>query len=331
MNKIKSIAVIGPRANEVDLDWYSGLPPYSITPLDGIRNRFAGKTILYAENNDNNDAAAIARLCDVAIVCVGNHPFGGKYARWGEVSVPSEGREGVDRKSISLEQEELVKQVYQANPNTVVVLVSSFPYTINWTQENIPAIVHITHCSQELGNALADVLSGDYNPAGRLVQTWPKSINDLPPLLDYDIRHGRTYMYAKRKPLYPFGYGLSYTTFKYSNMKAPAAIDGNGAIDVTFDIKNTGARAGDEVAQLYVKHVNSSVDRPIKELKGFQRVALQPGETKTVTIPLSAKDIAYWNVDKHAFVVESDKVQLQIGSSSSDIRLTKDITVNEGK
>jgi beta-glucosidase len=323
----ESIAVIGPRADEVYTDWYGGVPPYAITPLAGIRNRFTGKTVLYAENNEYGEAVSIARSCDVAIVCVGNHPYGGPTANWGEVSTPSEGREAVDRQSIDLEQEELIKQVYQANPNTVVVLVSSFPYAINWTQENMPAIVHITHNSQEEGSALADILSGDYNPAGRLVQTWPKSIEDLPPMMDYDIRHGRTYMYSERKPLYPFGFGLSYTSFDYSNINAPETLDVDGSIDVTFDIKNTGARAGDEVAQLYVRHLNSSVERPLKELKGFQRIPLEPSQTKTVTIALKASDLVYWNVDARAFVVEKDNVQLLVGGSSVDIRLQKDVAV----
>src|SRR5205085_9608784 len=198
---------------------------------------------------------------DVAIVCVGNHPTGGDNMGWAKVSFPSEGREAVDRKSITLEQEDLIKKVYAANPKTIVVLVSSFPYAINWTQENIPAIVHLAHNSEEEGNALADVLFGDYNPAGRLVQTWIKSLDDLPPLMDYDIRHGRTYMYFKGKPLYPFGYGLSYTTFAYSKLRTSASrLAGNASMTVSVDVKNTGKCAGEEVMQMYVKHLNSAVD-----------------------------------------------------------------------
>ena len=129
------------------------------------------------------------------------------------------GKEAVDRESITLEEEDLIKLVHQANPKTIVGLISSFPYAINWSEENVPAIIHLTHNSQELGNGLADVLFGDYNPAGRLTQTWVKSITDLPDFLDYDITKGRTYMYLKTEPLYAFGYGLSYTTFEYSNLK----------------------------------------------------------------------------------------------------------------
>ena len=141
---------------------------------------------------------------------VGNNPIGA-VNEWKVSPVPSDGKEAVDRKSLTLEQEDLVKLVYQANPNTILVLVSSFPFAINWSDENLPAILHITHNSQEMGNGLADVIFGKVNPAGRLVQTWPKSITQLPPIMDYNIRNGRTYMYFKDTPLYPFGYGLSYS------------------------------------------------------------------------------------------------------------------------
>jgi beta-glucosidase len=266
----------------------------------------------------------------VAIVCVGNNPIGVPGGAWGRVSVPSEGREAVDRKAINLEQEELVKEVFAANPKTIVVLISSFPYAINWTQEHVPAILHMTHNSQEHGNALADVLFGDYNPAGRLVQTWPKSLDQLPPMLDYDIRKGRTYMYFKGEPLYPFGYGLSYTTFKYSSLKTTApSLPKDGSITVSVDVENTGNRAGEEVVQLYVKHLNSAVERPIRELRGFKRVALQPGERKTVELVLLAKSLAYWDETKRAFVVEAGKIELQAGSSSADIHLKKTVNVTD--
>jgi beta-glucosidase len=328
-SKLKSIAVIGPRANEVLLDWYSGTPPYAITPLEGIKNKVGpGVTVSFATNNAKGEAVKLARSAEVAIVCVGNHPLGGYDSEWGRVSVPSEGKEAADRKSIDLEQEELIKQVYAANPKTIVVLVSSFPYAINWTQRHVPAIVHITHCSQELGTALADVLFGDYNPAGRLVQTWPKSLAQLPPMMDYNIRHGRTHLYFKGKPLYPFGYGLSYTTFQYSGLKTSSpTLAKEGAITVSVDVKNTGSRAGEEVVQLYVKHLRSKIGRPIQELRGFQRVALEPGESRTVELPLKAKALAYWDMGKHAFVVEPDEVEIRVGASSADIRLKETISI----
>lgn len=326
---IKSIAVIGPRASEVLLDWYSGTPPYRISPVDGIKDK-VGKNVnvRHAANNEGNAAVNIARESDVAVVCVGNHPNGGFDTVWAKVSTPSEGREAVDRQSITLEQEELIKQVYQANPNTIVVLLSSFPYAINWSQQNVPAIVHMSQNSQETGSALADVLFGDYNPAGRLVQTWPKSLEQLRPMMDYDIRNGRTYMYFKGEPLYPFGYGLSYTTFAYSRLQSGSnSLPANGRMTVSFDLTNSGKREGEEVVQLYVKYLESQVARPLKELKGFKRLSLKPGETQRVTLSLSADQLAYWNVASHRFVVEPGKIQIMIGSSSADVKLTKTIAV----
>jgi beta-glucosidase len=236
--------------------------------------------------------------------------------------VASDGKEAVDRKSLVLEQEEIAKAVLAANPRTVVVLQASFPYTTVWTQEHVPAIVEITHNSEEQGNGLADVLFGDYDPAGRLTQTWVKDEAELPPMMDYDIRHGRTYMYAKAKPLYAFGYGLSYTTFAYSGLKVSKARLGDGDVaTVSVEVKNTGARAGDEVVQMYVAHEGSKVERPGEELKGFARVSLKAGESKTVTMPLAAKALAYWDDGAKKFVVEKDSVEVRVGASSEDVRL----------
>jgi beta-glucosidase len=327
--KVKSIAVIGQRANEVLQDWYGGKPPYAITPLAGIKNEVGSDVAVnFAANNDTGEAAKLAAAADVVVVCVGNNPVGGYKMPWAKVSLPSYGREAVDRQSISLEDESLIKQIYAANPRTIVVLISSFPYAINWTQKHVPAIVHMTHCSEEEGHALADVLFGDYNPAGRLVETWPKSLDQLPPMMDYNIRDGRTYMYFKSEPLYPFGFGLSYTTFAYSNLKTSSTtLNQNDPLTVSINVKNTGERAGDEVVQLYVKHLNSKVPRPQKELVGFQRIALQAGEQKTVTIPLPAKLLAYWNTNKNAFEVEPDKINIMMGASTADIRASKTIHI----
>jgi beta-glucosidase len=326
---VKSIAVIGPRSNEVLLDWYSGTPPYRVTPLDGIKAKAGGSVRLsHAENNEGDAAVKIARESDVAIVCVGNHPNGGFDTVWAKVSVPSEGREAVDREAIALEQEELIKQVYAANPRTVVVLLSSFPYAINWSQENVPAIVHMSQNSQDTGSALADVLFGDYNPAGRLVQTWPKSLEQLPPMMDYDIRNGRTYMYFKGEPLYPFGFGLSYTTFEYRNLKlSPSPVPAGGTLNIDFELKNTGRRDGEEVVQLYVKHLDSKVARPLKELKAFQRVLVKAGQTRRVSLSLPAQRLAYWNTEQHRFVVEPGRIEIMIGSSSAHIRFSKVVEV----
>jgi beta-glucosidase len=325
---LKTIAVIGPRADQVLLDWYSGDPPYTVTALAGIRGKVGDAVcVTYAPNNEGGAAVRLAEAADVAIVCVGNHPTGD--AGWAQCPTPSDGKEAVDRRAIVLEQEELIKQIYRANPNTVVVLISSFPFAITWTQRHVPAIVHLTHNSQELGNALADVLFGDVNPGGRLVQTWLHGIEQLPPRLDYDLRKGRTYMYFRGEPLYPFGFGLSYTTFAYSGLCLSAdRLAPNGEVTVSVDVTNAGARAGDEVVQLYVRHLHSTVERPNKELKGFRRITLQPGETQTVAFPLKAAALAYWDADLGGWHVEADRVRVMVGASSADIRLVTGIEVD---
>jgi beta-glucosidase len=326
--KLKSVAVIGPYADQVALDWYSGTPPYAVSPLEGVQKKLgASVKVNFARDNSEGEAAKIARASDVAIVVVGNHPT--CNAPWAKCPLPSDGKEAIDRKSITLEQEELVKVALAANPRTVVALISSFPFAIQWTQQHVPAIVHMAHNSQEEGTALADVLFGDYNPAGRLVVTWPLSLDQLPPMMDYDIRHGRTYMYFREKPLYPFGYGLSYTTFAYSNLRTSSTrLAANGEIAVSVDVRNTGTRAGDEVVQMYVTHVNSKVDRPIQELKGFKRITLRPSETRTIDLPLKASALAYWNITRGSFEVEPDEVKIRVGSSSADLKLEQLVSVS---
>ena len=339
-DSIKSIAVIGPLADSVHWDWYGGTPPHAITPLEGIRSAVGPNVkVNYAADEIGNAAMHAAQSSDVAVVVVGNDPTCGPDMAHDWVNspdgggtlpctTPSDGREGRDREVITLAQEQLIKQVYAVNPKTVVILVSSFPFAINWTQSNVPAILHMAHSSQDEGTALASVLFGDYNPAGRLVTTWPKSVDQLPPMMDYDIRHGRTYMYFKGEPLYPFGYGLSYTTFRYANLKTSSTqIAADGTLTVSVDVTNTGSRPGDEVVQLYVQHLKSKVERPIEELKGFQRVTLNPSETKTIQIPLKASTLAYWDEKQAQFKVESEPIKLTIGSSSKDIKLATTITV----
>jgi beta-glucosidase len=317
---VERIAVFGPWADTVHLDWYSGNPPYTVSPLDGIRSKLGARAaVSYVAGDDSAATVAAAVAADIAIVIVGNHPV--CNAGWEECPLLSEGKEAVDRRSLQLEQEELIKRVYRANPNTVVVLISSFPYAITWTQHNVPAILHMTQNSQELGNALADALFGDINPGGRLVHTWVHSTDELPPILDYNLRNGRTYMYYDGEPLYPFGFGLSYTTFEYRNLRISAPeVKSDGEVVVSVDVTNTGERAGDEVVQLYVRHVRSAVQRPKKELKGFVRLTLQPGETRTASLVLKAAELAYWDADTDRWIVETQPVRLQIGASSADVR-----------
>jgi beta-glucosidase len=327
-DKVKTIAVIGPLANRVALDWYSGTPPYAVTPLEGIRARAgAGIKVTSSNGEDLAEAEVLAKKSDLAIVIIGNHPT--CDAGWAKCPLPSDGKEAIDRKSLTLEQESLAKAVFMANPRTVVVLQTSFPFTTSWTEENIPAILQITHNSEEQGNGLADVLFGDYNPAGRLTQTWPASMDQLPSMMDYDIRHGRTYLYLRQKPLFAFGFGLSYTTFAYSNLRVSSAkVDAKGEVTVSFDVRNNGKRNGDEVVQMYVTYPGSTVARPVEELKGFKRISLHTGESRTVSLPLTAKSIAYWKDDHNGFVVEPGAIEVRIGSSSDDIKLRQTITVS---
>ena len=341
-DSIKSIAVIGPLADSIHWDWYGGTPPYAVTPLQGIKDEVGPAVkVTYAADEVGNAAVNAAKSSDVAVVVVGNDPTCGPdmahdwfstAAEGGGVTlpctVPSDGREGRDRESIDLAQEQLVKQVYAVNPKTVVILVSSFPIAINWTQANVPAILHMAHASQDEGTALAKVLFGDYNPGGHLVVTWPKSIDQLPPMKDYNIRDGRTYMYFKGEPLYPFGYGLSYTSFKYNNLRTSSSeLAKDGTVTVSVDVSNTGSMAGDEVVQLYVKHLHSKVERPGEELKGFQRVTIQPSETKTVEIPLKASTLAWWDEKLPGFRVETEPISVMVGNSSTGIQLATKVRV----
>jgi beta-glucosidase len=243
-------------------------------------------------------------------------------------TTPSDGREGRDRETIDLYQEQIIKQVMIKNPKTVVMLISSFPFDINWTEANVPAILHMAHSSQDEGAALAKVLFGEYNPGGHLVETWPKSTDQLPPRMDYNIRDGYTYMYFKGEPLYPFGFGLSYTTFRFSNLKTSSPrLTKDGTVTVSVDVTNTGSRSGDAVVQLYVKHLHSAVERPREELEGFQRVTVDAGQTKTVEIPLPASRLAFWDVKTKDFHVETEPVSLMVGDSSANLPLNTTIHV----
>jgi beta-glucosidase len=274
--------------------------------------------VLFNDGSDPAQAAALAAKADVAIVVVGNHPE--CNAGWNVCPTPSNGKESVDRKTIVLEQEEMVKKVFAANPRTIEVLRASFPYAIVWSQQNLPAIVHITHNSQEEGHGLADVLFGDYSPAGRLTQTWPTGDAQLLPIMDYNLLLGRTYLYSKDKPLYAFGYGLSYTSFTYQslNLSSPK-VAADGSVQVTVKVRNTGKRAGDEVVQLYVQHLGSAVVRPQLELKGFKRVRIEAGAEQEVKLELKARDLAYWDAAGHVWRVEKEQVRVLAGGSSDKL------------
>jgi beta-glucosidase len=284
-----------------------------------------GCTIKGAKVQTEFDKATnLARTSDIAVVVLGT-----------DLTVADE---GTDRSSLDLPgvQEQLLQSVYAANPNTVVVLVNGYSLSINWTNTNIPGIIAAWYGGQAQGTAIADVLFGDYNPGGKLSTTWFKSTSDLPSIDDYNVRHNRTYMYFTGTSLYPFGYGLSYTSFAYSNLQiSSGTINTGGSITVSADVQNTGSRAGDEVAQLYVHDVSASVQRPAKELKGFQRVTLQPSEKKTVTFTLPYDALAFFNsilygTGGNKWVVENGAFDLMVGSSSSDIRLSGQVTATGG-
>ena len=229
-------------------------------------------------------------------------------------------REGQDRYDIQLpaDQREFLQEIYKVNPNIIVVLVAGSSLAINWMDEHIPAIVNAWYPGEQGGTAVAEVLFGDYNPAGRLPLTYYKSLDELPPFDDYDITKGRTYKYFKGDVLYPFGYGLSYSSFKYSDLQVK---DGVGEVTVSFRLKNTGKRNGDEVAQVYVRIPETGGIVPLKELKGFCRVPLKSGESRRVEIKLDKEQLRYWDVEKGQFVVPKGAFDVMVGASSKDIRL----------
>ncbi len=316
---VKKIAVVGPYADKIVYDWYSGTAPYENTILKAMQEagREYGIEILYAPDNQFGRAEALAREADMVLVCTGNHPYGTDRT-WKVCPVPSDGREANDRHSLQLPDEDEIRRLQAINPNTVLVLVSSFPYAINWSNQYLPAILQVTHCSQEQGHGVADVLFGKVSPAGRTTQTWVKDILDLPEMMDYDIRNGRTYMYFKGTPLYPFGYGLSYTRFEYGDAKVLK--QDKQKIYVSVSVKNVGAMDGDEVVQLYASYPDSQVEHPKRQLKAFRRVTIPAGQTSEVVLEVAKSDLTYWDTVQHAFIPEKGKICFEIGASSADIR-----------
>jgi beta-glucosidase len=239
-------------------------------------------------------------------------------------------REGIDRWSLDLpdDQDALIKQVRALNPRVVVVLVTGSSLSINWIKQNVPAILHTWYSGEEGGNAIADVMFGDYNPGGRLPMTFFKGIDDLPPMDDYEISHGKTYMYFEKEPLYPFGYGLSYTKFNYGKLDFDKKNAGSSdTVKVSVKVTNTGARDGDEVVQLYTHALDAGSDRPIKQLRGFQRIHLKKGASKIVAIYLVVKDLAVWNDQTKSFKVIPGRYDILVGSSSADIKQKDRIVV----
>jgi beta-glucosidase len=245
-----------------------------------------------------------------------------------EMPVNVEGFAGGDRTDIKLPrpQEELLKQLHALGKPIVLVLLNGSALAVNWAAEHVPAIVEAWYPGQAGGDALADILFGDYNPGGRLPVTFYKSVEDLPSFEDYQME-GRTYRYFRGEPLFPFGYGLSYTTFQLDNLQMdPSEVKAGGQVAINVDVTNTGARAGDEVVQLYTRHRDAAAPRPIKELKGFKRVALQPGECKTVSFVLYVNQLGVYD-EQGRYIVQPGTIEVMVGRSSQHLPLTGEFEI----
>ncbi|MCM3626105.1 glycoside hydrolase family 3 C-terminal domain-containing protein [Paenibacillus glycanilyticus] len=287
----------------------------------GSETAITAETFAYENvTNGINEAVEAARQADAAVVFVGNHPL-------------INGKETMDRPDITLpaSQEKLVLEVLAANPNTIVVVVGSYPFALNTIAEKVPAILYTSHAGQELGRAVTDVLFGEANPAGRVNMTWYKSVDQLPPFMDYDIiRRGRTYQYFEGEPLYPFGHGLSYSEFHYKDIRLSASQVELGTcseVEISCSVTNAGNRRGEEVVQLYVRAGQSRVKRPRLQLADFKRIALAPGETVDLTFRLSLESLAIWDVTRERFCVESGDYSVLLGASSSDLRMEGKLAV----
>ncbi|HEU4993525.1 MAG TPA: glycoside hydrolase family 3 N-terminal domain-containing protein [Gemmatimonadaceae bacterium] len=352
--QLRKIAVIGPHAAEVLLGGYAGVPRHSVSILEGIRARVSAATVDYAEGvritEDSTfareaqphidgvrsrerweafkvvladapsnarriqEAVALAQASDVAIVVVGDNEFTSREA-WAEEHLG-------DRNSLGLpgQQEELVDAILATGKPTVLVLINGRPASIPSLATRAPAIVEGWYLGQETGTAIAEVLFGDVNPGGKLPVSVARDVGQLPIFYDRKPSARRGYLFGEVTPLWPFGYGLSYTTFTYgAPTLAATRIGANGNTTVSVDVTNSGARAGDEVVQLYVRDRVSRVTRPVQELRGFQRVSLEPGETRTVRFNVDSKTLGYYG-PRMKWVVEPGTFDLMIGGSSAAVK-----------
>jgi beta-glucosidase len=342
LKKVKTIAVIGPNAADVHLGGYSRDPGpgNQISILDGIRKR-AGESVkvLYAEGckittgkqgwaawyenkvtqpdpktevETIRAAAAVARQSDVAIVVVGENESTNREA-WSEQHLG-------DRDSLDLlgSQEALIRAVVETGKPTVVFLINGRPLSINYVKEHVPAILEGWYPGEQGGTAAANVLFGDVNPGGKLPITFPRTVGQLPDFYNHKPSRNRSYLFDSREPLFPFGYGLSYTQFHFENVRVePKSIHPGGSAKVSVDITNTGGRAGDEVAQLYIHQRVASITRPVMQLRGFKRVSLEPGQKVTVDFTLTPEDLSLIDVNKNR-VVEPGTFDLMVGASSAE-------------
>ena len=338
LSKLKTIAVIGPNAAELHLGGYSRSPSHSVPILQGIRDRVGTKAkVLYAQgcqftagkqdwhgwfednaklvdpatqNEKIKEAVDAAKSADVAILVVGENEATNREA-WSEQHLG-------DRDSLDLlgVQNGLVKAVFETGTPTIVLLINGRPLSINYIAEHVAAILEGWYLGQEGGTAAANVLFGDVNPGGKLPITFPHSVGDLPDFYNHKPSANRTYAFSTRKPLFPFGYGMSYTTFRFDNLRVePAQIHAGGTAKVSVDVTNTGSREGAEVPQLYIHQKVASVTRPVMQLKGFQRTPLKSGEKKIVEFTITSDMLSMLNRDLHR-VVEPGVFEIMVGPSS---------------
>jgi beta-glucosidase len=333
---IGSVAVVGPLADTVNLGdtgSSNSVPTYAVTPLQGIQDRAMGVKVSHVVGPTLSAADQAAIMgAGAAIVVVGlTYEDEGEYEG---VGMP-----GGDRHDMSLQiaadEEMLVQQVAMLNPRTIVVLEGGSAIVVRPWVDAVQSLVMAWYPGMEGGHAIADVLFGDVCPSGKLPITIPRAVTDLPPFDDmdnsvtYGFLHGYRYVDAMNEtPEFPFGFGLSYTSFGYANLAlGSATLSPSGVLTATFDVTNMGSVAGDEIAELYVAAQNSSVTRPPREVKAFQRVHLSPGQKTTVTLSVNAQDLAYWDVTKSAWVLEPIAYQVQVGSSSRDLPLSASFSV----
>ncbi len=336
-----TLAVIGPNADRKLLGGYSGKPKYFTSVLQGIKEKAGNEvTVLYSEGckntvggawdedvvtlpepDDNRkliaQAVATARKADTVILVLGDNEQTSREA-WSNVHLG-------DRASLELfgMQNELVKAVVETGKPIVVLLFNGRPNSIGYVAAHVPAIVECWYLGQETGTAVADVLFGDFNPGGKLPISIPRSVGHIPCYYNHKPSARRGYLFDDISALYPFGYGLSYTSFCFTNVRLEkSVIRLDESTKVLVDVKNTGSRAGDEVVQVYIRDVVSSVTRPVKELKEFKKVSLKPGESQTIAFTVSPEQLSFTNIDKD-FVVEAGDFEIMVGNSSRDQDLTK--------
>jgi len=341
LSKIKTIAVIGPNANRTLLGGYSGVPKHEVTMLEGIKAKVGSHAkVLYSEgckitiggswNEDKvvasdpeedrrqiKEAVAIAKKADVIILAIGGNEQTSREA-WNLQHMG-------DRTSLDLigRQDELVEAMAALRKPIVAFLFNGRPLSINHLIAHVPVIFECFYLGQETGHAIADVLFGDVNPGGKLPISFPRSVGHLPVFYNYKPSARRGYLFDDVSPLFAFGYGLSYTTFELKNPRlTKKKITTKGATQVQVDVTNTGKRAGSEVIQLYIRDLVSSVTRPIKELKGFRKIRLEPGETTMVTLDITPDSLAFFDVNMK-YTVEPGDFSIMIGNSSRDADLHK--------